>query len=493
MQKRLSPIESERELALRSIGLSFDSDEGGYDDAIQIAVALFSTPIAYVTLFDDQRQWLAAKVGIRAIGEETGSVFNEYVVATGTRLVVEDAQVDARFSNDQCVCGPMHLRFFAGVPLYVNEAIAGTLCVVDTIPRIADSRKLLALAALGRQVSDILKQRSTAASLVLKEHEMAGNMEEAHTSSTLHRFAARRFETLFHGVPIACFTFDERSTVQEWNREAERVFGLPAFDVLDESMYRALGLGRRTKTAVNSIQCVLSGETVEDVEWAYRRPDGSTRRLLTSAFPLRGAQGQIVGGVCATIDITERKVQERALRRANSELGAANARLARLALHDGLTGIPNYRAFQERLEVEFANSRRHNQPMCLVLIDVDRFKSVNDTYGHPAGDKILRILANVLLQASRIGDFVARYGGEEFVMLLPNTTTELAGHIAERIRKAVADFDWPYASVTISVGYANTDETPVPTPQELITRADRALYQSKNDGRDRVTCSKEAA
>jgi diguanylate cyclase (GGDEF)-like protein/PAS domain S-box-containing protein len=371
--------------------------------------------------------------------------------------------------------------------MYVRDRVVGTLCVVDTVPRIVDSRKLAALAALGRQVSEVLTQRFNARTLELKEHVMVAHVEEARTSSTLHRLAARRFETLFHGVPMACFTFDEKSVVHEWNREAERVFGRPAFDVLDEALAKALSIRRSGKAALSSIEQVLTGLTVEDLEWSYRRPDRNARRLLTSAFPLRGSLGQIVGGVCATVDITDRKLQERDLKRANAELAAANMRLERLASYDGLTGIANYRAYSERLAIEFYNSQRSQAPMCLLLLDVDRFKSLNDTFGHPAGDRVLQTLAEILTQVSRKGDFIARYGGEEFVVLLPNTRPDVAGHVAERVRRAVAEYDWPTGQITISVGYAHTDGADVPTPQELTARADRALYQSKHNGRDRVT------
>jgi diguanylate cyclase (GGDEF)-like protein/PAS domain S-box-containing protein len=466
--------------------------EASYDDAVQIAVALFATPAAYVTLVDEHRQWIAAKTGVRGLGDGTGVVFSDYILSTGTRLVVEDALVDTRFSEHPSVCGPMHLRFFAGVPLFVDQKIVGTLCVVDTVARVIDSRKLAALAALGRQVSDVLQQRSSTANFAVKDFRMQNHVEEARTSSTLHRFAARRFETLFHGVPMACFTFDENSVVHEWNREAERVFGLAAFDVLDESMFRVLSNGKRSQKAFTSMSRVLAGETVEEVEWAFRRGDGKTRRLLTSAFPLRGPNGQIVGGVCATVDITDRKVQERALKRANSELEAANSRLEKLALYDGLTGIPNYRAFHERLGGDFANALRGGQPLSLLLMDVDRFKLINDSFGHPAGDKILQLLATILSDVSRRGDFIARYGGEEFAMLLPNTSATLAIYVAERVRMAVADYEWPSHGITVSVGCA-TIGGDVLTAQELITRADKALYQSKRDGRDRVTQFREAA
>jgi diguanylate cyclase (GGDEF)-like protein/PAS domain S-box-containing protein len=364
--------------------------------------------------------------------------------------------------------------------------------VIDTVSRIVDKRKLAALGALGRQVSDLLHQRSTSAELAVKEFRLTENVQEAKHTNTLHRFAARRFETLFHGVPIACFTFDEEIVIREWNREAERVFGLAACDAIDENMLTALSVGTRAAGALSAVQHILGGETVEAIEWPYRRTDGCIRRLLTSAFPLRGAQGQIVGGVSATIDITDRKQQERAIRKANSELETANARLARLASHDGLTGIPNYRAFHERLEDEFATSERHGEPLTLLLLDVDRFKSLNDAYGHPVGDRILQELAATLVDTARKGDFVARYGGEEFAVLMPRTSIERAKQLAERIRKAVRNRRWSHGAITISIGCASVDFD-VATPADLVKRADRALYRSKNNGRDQVSLYADVA
>jgi diguanylate cyclase (GGDEF)-like protein/PAS domain S-box-containing protein len=486
MQDIFPTTKAERLMALQAVGLTENASEPLYDDAVQIAVALFGTPIAYVSLTDKHRRWVAAKIGVRGPGDEPGQVFSTQVFSTGARLVVEDATVDPRFSDHESVTGRLHLRFFAGVPLFVDDEIVGALCVLDTVPRIADSRKLMALAALGRQVSDVLRQRATTADMAIKEHAMSEHVHEARQSSTLHRFAARRFETLFHGVPIACFTFDGKTVIHEWNREAERVFGIPAFDVIDESMYRTLSLSRRSARAVTAIEEVLRGETVEGIEWTYRRADGDNRRLLSSAFPLRGPQGQIVGGVCSTIDITERKLQERALRRANSQLEGANSRLERLASHDGLTGIANYRAFNERLDAAYAQATRHNEPMALLLIDVDRFKALNDTFGHPVGDRVLQELATIFQDVSRTDDFVARYGGEEFAMILPKTDLIRARRVGERVRRAVTQHPWTPEPITISIGCATLDET-VRNAQDLVIHADQALYQSKRDGRDRVT------
>jgi diguanylate cyclase (GGDEF)-like protein len=129
-----------------------------------------------------------------------------------------------------------------------------------------------------------------------------------------------------------------------------------------------------------------------------------------------------------------------------------NARLMALAFLDGLTGLKNHREFLTRLEEEFSCATRYRHPLSLMLLDVDQFKQYNDTFGHPAGDKALCTLVNLLEQSVRASDLAARCGGEEFALLLPNTDSEVVRDCAERVRATVAAFSWPRRPVTISLG-----------------------------------------
>ena len=173
------------------------------------------------------------------------------------------------------------------------------------------------------------------------------------------------------------------------------------------------------------------------------------------------------------------------------ELEKANAELEALATLDGLTGIKNRRAFGQRLEEEVARATRYSLPLTLLMLDVDHFKSYNDTFGHPEGDEVLKQVARTLEHCARETDLVARYGGEEFVVLLPQTDAAGALTIAERIRRAILETEWSRRSVTVSVGVAHLLPV-VDTGSHLIARADRALYQSKAGGRNRVTISPDA-
>jgi diguanylate cyclase (GGDEF)-like protein len=175
-------------------------------------------------------------------------------------------------------------------------------------------------------------------------------------------------------------------------------------------------------------------------------------------------------------------------------LGSAlnQERLKLIGLTDALTGVQNRRYFEHRSEIEARNARRHNQPLACMFLDVDRFKRINDTYGHQAGDEVLRHVAGIILSQLRAGDTVARYGGEEFVVMLPQTAVSHARNIAERIRERIADHPFGVGSgqvlnVTISIGLSMLEEGEAESSR-MIESADRALYRAKSGGRNRVVC-----
>ncbi|WP_331871680.1 GGDEF domain-containing protein [Cohnella abietis] len=167
------------------------------------------------------------------------------------------------------------------------------------------------------------------------------------------------------------------------------------------------------------------------------------------------------------------------------ELINVNHQLETMALTDALTGLNNRRFFQESLLANIALFQLSQLPFSLFIIDIDRFKLINDTYGHPVGDLVLHGLAQLLKAESREVDIVARYGGEEFVLILPNTTEENAKLIAERYRAKIEATPMGDLSITTSIGIATFKSED--TDQTLISKADQALYFSKTNGRNRVT------
>jgi diguanylate cyclase (GGDEF)-like protein len=162
----------------------------------------------------------------------------------------------------------------------------------------------------------------------------------------------------------------------------------------------------------------------------------------------------------------------------------------RLTIIDGLTEIHNKRYLMEFLDREIARSSRHNRPLSLVMIDIDRFKLINDEYGHLGGDFTLRELASRIKGNIRKEELFARYGGEEFCVVLPETTPEGALIAADRVLKVVSQapfrFEDKTYQVTISAGVTTTQGEADITPLELLRRSDEKLYQAKNDGRNRA-------
>jgi diguanylate cyclase (GGDEF)-like protein len=172
------------------------------------------------------------------------------------------------------------------------------------------------------------------------------------------------------------------------------------------------------------------------------------------------------------------------------KLAKSQKALEDLSIHDGLTGLCNYREFHRQLTEEVQRSLRYDHPFSLLILDIDDFKAVNDTYGHLAGDEALRGLAALIRRGVRPADEVARYGGEEFAILLPETAGPGAFAMAERIRDIIATHPIPIApgqsvGLTVSIGVATYPQD-AESEEKLIGAADQALYTAKNGGSNRV-------
>jgi len=172
-------------------------------------------------------------------------------------------------------------------------------------------------------------------------------------------------------------------------------------------------------------------------------------------------------------------------------LEKARSQAHALSMTDSLTGLSNRRHFLQGVRRELLLAQRHQQPVALLILDVDHFKRVNDLHGHSMGDQVLIEISQCCTQALRTTDLLARWGGEEFVVLLPNTHREHAHQLAERVREAVAGLAQLHANseavrVTISVGVACADPGQTATLDVLVQTADRALYEAKRSGRNQV-------
>ena len=174
------------------------------------------------------------------------------------------------------------------------------------------------------------------------------------------------------------------------------------------------------------------------------------------------------------------------------ELEQLNERLLKISQTDGLTGLFNRRHIEQELDHMFQHSARLAEPLSVVMVDLDKFKSVNDTYGHQAGDEVLRQLAEILTHQIREIDRVGRYGGEEFILLLPGTTAPESVTFAERARQAIEGHTFRFTGGTLrrtaSFGVATFPHSRIRDCDGIVRAADDALYVAKETGRNRVVC-----
>jgi len=308
--------------------------------------------------------------------------------------------------------------------------------------------------------------------------ELASQNEQLQQSYRLVEYANRRFVELFEHVPVACFTVDMEGSIREWNLAAQQLYGYTKEEVLFQPFYARVFRGASASHIHDILQRVMQGSAITGIESEDYDSEGNLHYVLRSVLPIRNPSREVVGAIVSAVDVTYRVEYE-------NQLKALNQKLQSLAITDGLTGLHNHRAFQDYLEEQFQVAMRNKQPLALLLMDVDHFKHYNDTYGHQAGDEVLRRVAQILQAHVREGDFVARYGGEEFVVVLPRADLESAVAVAERLRRAVESAEWSLRPVTGSFGVACI-RPDMETRQELIEAADQALYQAKKNGRNRV-------
>jgi diguanylate cyclase (GGDEF)-like protein/PAS domain S-box-containing protein len=225
-------------------------------------------------------------------------------------------------------------------------------------------------------------------------------------------------------------------------------------------------------------------------------PKDPSRYVDLQVTPLYDRSQSMNGHLMVFRDITESKQVEKRLRYVNDrlqgqliEIGLLQSKLREQAIRDPLTNIFNRRYLDETLDRELSRAAREDYPVCVIMVDIDHFKRVNDTHGHEAGDLVLKAIAETLSHHCRRGDFACRYGGEEFVVVLPNITLETAYARAEDLRKSLHLLSVPYEehnlSVTISMGIACFPENGQ-TRDAILRAADQAMYAAKEAGRDHI-------
>ncbi|MDP3847022.1 MAG: GGDEF domain-containing protein [Pseudomonas sp.] len=295
------------------------------------------------------------------------------------------------------------------------------------------------------------------------------------------------------GIDVGVVLLDRQYCVQVWNtfmenrsgRQPDEVYKQSIFSIfpeLEEDWFRhkvesVVTLGTPTFTIWEQRPYLVRFKNYQPItgqqEFMYQN---------TTILPLISANSSIEHVCLIIYDVTDVAANK-------LQLQGANLQLKQLARTDRLTGLNNRGYWEECLTHEYARHRRYQSNAALVMFDIDHFKKVNDTYGHPAGDKVIQAVAEVVREQVRDTDYAGRYGGEEFVILLPDIDSAGARIFAERLRQRiealVVSHEDQRISFTVSLGVADLS-LPMDEHKQLIERADQALYASKKSGRNQT-------
>jgi diguanylate cyclase (GGDEF)-like protein/PAS domain S-box-containing protein len=449
--------------------------EAECEELTRLAASLCGTPTGLITLLDERHQWARDSESFK-LGETPREIaFCAHAVRQQGLFVIKDALLDNRFGTNPLVTSDPPLRFYAGTPMLSADGnILGTFSVLDITPRILSAEQANALEVLAKQAAARLE-------LTVRRRALDQALAEKEKASASLRASEELFRAFMNASPFLSYIKDAAGRLLFYNRAFSQRFGVSEYAWLGRSDEQ---LWQRNKSVRTQDLEVMNGGGIVETEEQIRGADGTISTLRSYKFPCHDSAGNmLLAGVA--VDVTDDVAQKAELERYHRELEDANDQLRRLAVTDELTGLRNRRAFEERLVMEFSMARRRKRELAVLLIDVDNFKTINDRWGHSAGDEVLRRLGNILRTTVRLPDLPARYGGEEFAVLLPESGEDSAMGLARRVMQRVAAEEWENEPVTISMGMAAMNES-LQNGYQLVELADEALYAAKRAGKNRV-------
>lgn len=441
------------------------------DAMCRTAAALFGVRYAFVSHLDTECQLFLGREGLDVQATPRSIAFCALTVlgAPHEPLVVLDTHCDPRFAHNPLVIGPPFLRFYAGVPIAeADGSNTATVCIADDAPRRAfgeaDRHRLLDLAKFieatlhGRAAqmeAERAREQAEAAYAALRESEHRYRLlaENANDVIVLGDLDMRR---LYISPAVRTVLGYEP---EELIGTTPAAFGHPD----DAQVFADLRAKVLTKGDGRFVAC-----------GRHRHKAGHYVWIEASVRSARDPQtGHLVGYVAALRDVTARREAEEQVRH--------------MALHDALTGLPNRTLLRDRLDQAIARAARSDNPFAVLVCDLDRFKAINDSFGHPAGDALLQVIAARMRAVLRPYDTVARLGGDEFANVLTDLgKPSAAARLAEELIAAVSqpiDLGGHVVEVGVSVGFT-VASVPGVSGDELFNRADIALYEAKAAGRN---------
>lgn len=456
---------------LKSFDILDTPQESEFDAIASLAQRLFDVPIALVSLVDDHRQWFKARCGLETTETAREVSFCTHALDVEDVMVVEDATKDPRFRENPFVTGDANIRFYAGMPLRPSAkgfsddlGGIGTLCIVDRKARRFSRDDASALRKLAALVTSLISARATATHAVHLSQEIGHHALELDRQHVQLRQAERM-------AGIGSWRLDLSDHSVTWSDQVFVIHGMPPGKVPSFEEAIAFFPAERRQEIADLLERAAANAESFDFESDFLTADGRRRRVRSLGEP------QLVDGRASALigvfqDITDIHAREQSLRQT--------------ADTDSLTGLANRACFEGRVAETFALAQRSGTPAYLLMLDLDGFKGVNDSFGHDAGDEVLRIVADRLRALAYDNIFVARLGGDEFVMIVtrPRDCARIENLVAKVLTtlRHTVERDGQHRSISATIGTTFVD--PLATsPSELMRRADLALYEAKRDRR----------
>jgi diguanylate cyclase (GGDEF)-like protein/PAS domain S-box-containing protein len=473
----LPPIPFNEELrlfALARLAVLDTAREEDFDKITRLVATICDVPIALISFVDAGRQWFKSAVGLAVCETSRDTSFCAHAINHPDGVfLVEDACADSRFWDNPLVVGEPHVRFYAGVPLTTSEGFAlGSLCVIDHAPRSLSSKQIAALETGARSIIGLLEHRrahndlrdiSGPPSDVTHERGGRAAVEDTRSSKSADLPA-----DVIDAVPGIFYLFDANGKFLLWNKRIEEITGYTADEIAATSPLGVIAPKDREHVADRIQHAFIHGTAFADA--ALARKDGTNIPYYFTARIVEYQGTTCVAGV--GLDISERKHSEDLLKHA--------------ALHDPLTGLGNRTLLSEKLLQTAHTALRRGEQVAVLFLDLDRFKVMNDTLGHNAGDELLKAVAQRIRRSLRAEDTVVRLGGDEFVIVAEVMRSE---GVTALVRNVMESFHEPFSvndrllHVTTSIGISvyPSDGT---EPEDLLRNADAAMYRAKDLGRN---------
>lgn len=447
--------------SVRRLQLLDTPPQARFDRITSAASRLLNSSIALISLVDRDRQWFLSRIGIDACETGRDVSFCNHAIASEELLCVEDALLDERFCNNPLVLAGPQIRSYLGQPIKGPDgALVGTLCVADQRSKQFDGKSVEALQLMGQIVEDLLASHCQEIDL----RKASEDLERGH--SQLQR-SNRIFLQAEKAARIGAWEVNLDAGELTWSRGVYDMHAVPPGETVTVEHAISFYVPEDRPHVAALVQRAIDEREPFTFEANIEHSDGTVRRVRSRGEYLEASGAEPARLVGIVRDITESY--------------HARAALERAATYDSLTDLLNRHAFDRLLGERLANHQGEAGSLGVMLVDLDGFKAINDTFGHLVGDTVLEEIASRIARSLPEGTVAARWGGDEFAIIAPDGSTtqqirQIAGHLLGAI-KGTFEISGRRLAVGATCGAAIANQAV--SARELVRRADLALYHGK--------------